>query len=236
MTIADDVASDVDSSLREVWNTRDGTVVPETEDVALAGGGVKFGAVMLYVDLVDSTDIAIYDRRVAAKLFRAFLSTSSRLIRYRNGYVRSFDGDRVMGVFLGNDKNSDAATCAVNIAWAVTQVIRPRFGEAYEVFRNRTYKINHCTGIDRSDVLVVRAGIRNNNDLVWVGRAPNVAAKLSSMRVNPYFTTYITYDVYSQLNDVAKFTVKPENLHSNMWEQIQNSTFYRSTWYRSPDL
>src|SRR5215472_4305550 len=126
MAILDDVTADVSNALKEVWDIRDGEVVPETEDVALAGGGVKFDAVMLYADLADSTDIAIYDRRVAAKLFKAFLATSSRLIRNRNGYVRSFDGDRVMGVFLGKYKNSNAAICAFNIAWAVNKVIKPR--------------------------------------------------------------------------------------------------------------
>jgi adenylate cyclase len=143
---------------------------------------------------------------------------------------------QVMGVFLGDRKNSNAAICAVNIAWAVTECIRPKFEAAYDVFKNGTYKINHCTGIDGSEVLVVRAGIRNNNDLVWVGRAPNVAAKLSSNREDLDFMTYITADVYGWLNEEAKFTVKPENFHQEMWQPHSGSVLYRSYWYRSPTL
>jgi hypothetical protein len=47
-------------------------------------------------------------------------------------------------------------------------------------------------------------GIRNSNDLVWVGRAPNIAAKLSSFR-EAGFASYITADVFAKLNDSAKF-------------------------------
>jgi class 3 adenylate cyclase len=241
MSIADDVTADVTGVLDQPWDIRDGEVVPEQEDVALGGGGVKLEAVMLYADLADSTRIAMDDRRIAAKLFKAFLAAASRLIRHRDGYVRSFDGDRVMGVFITGGMHTNAAICGLNIAWAIANVIRPQFKAAYKMFQDNTYGIDHCTGIDRSEVLVVRAGIRGNNDLGWVGRAPNVAAKLSSIRVNSDYTTYITDDVHGYLLDEATHTVKPENGKQDMWEKYEDSstpvtTLYRSRWYRSPVL
>lgn len=37
MSVADDIESDVDDILSQTWDIRDGEVVPETSDVALAG-------------------------------------------------------------------------------------------------------------------------------------------------------------------------------------------------------
>lgn len=106
MALAEDLEDEVDDILSQAWDIREGNVVPETESVALAGGAVKLDATMLYADLADSTKIAMYDRRVAARLFKSFLTCCSRIIRLRDGYIRSFDGDRVMGVFVGNSKTA----------------------------------------------------------------------------------------------------------------------------------
>jgi hypothetical protein len=45
-----------------------------------------------------------------------------------------------------------------------------------------THKLAHCTGVFISEVLVVCAGIRNNNDLIWVGLAPQCRRKMSAFR------------------------------------------------------
>ena len=108
MALTDDLDLEINGILAQPWSVRDGSVVPETDSVLLAGVAVKLDATMLYADLVDSTALAIYDRRVAARVFRSFLSCCSRVIRERDGYVRSFDGDRVMAVFVGDFKNTSA--------------------------------------------------------------------------------------------------------------------------------
>jgi adenylate cyclase len=227
MPLADDLSSDVESVLNEKWEIRTGTTVPETEGIALSGGGVELEAAMLYSDLADSTQIAIHNQRTAARLFKAFLKCGARIIRASGGYVRSFDGDRVMGVFIGDSKNSNAAKCALQINYTFLQVIKPKFQSRYEIFRNGLFNLAHCTGVDRSNVLAVRAGIRNNNDLVWVGRAANVAAKLSGIRGTDRFT-YITEDVYNRLNEPSKLSKGVD-----MWEKRINSTSGVSTIYCS---
>ncbi len=235
MAIKDDISSDVTNILAQAWTVRDGLVVPETENVTLAGGAVKLNATMLYADLVDSTALAIYDRRVAARMFKSFLASCARVIRHRGGYVRSFDGDRVMGVFVGDSKNSSAAKAALNINHIFPNVIKPKLEAKYDVFKNRSYTLGHCVGVDTSEVLVIRGGIANNNDLVWVGSAPNVAAKLSGIRDAPY-NSWITESVYNSLNDEAK-TAKDGRA---MWEQrinvpaIPGGVGYRSTWWWEP--
>jgi hypothetical protein len=59
----------------------------------------------------------------------------------------------------------------------------------------------------------VGTGIRGANDLVWVGRAANYAAKLSSISEQP-FSTFISEEIYDHMHDSVKFTNG-----TNMWEK-----------------
>jgi adenylate cyclase len=236
MALHEDIANDVQNILDTPWNLRKGKVVPSTADVALAGGAVELDAAFLYADLADSSKIAKeFDRRVAAKIMKAFLATSCRLIRSSGGVIQSFDGDRVMGVFIGGTKNSNAARCALHINYMVTQLIRPRFESRYESVRDAEFKIKHGVGVDSGTVRTVRAGARDANDLIWIGRAPNLAAKLSDLRESPYHS-FITATVYNRLNEESKYSSKGDD----MWERRiwgfldENITVYRSSWRWKP--
>jgi uridylate cyclase len=233
MALVDDITQDVTSVLSQAWDIRDGQTVPSTDTVKLAGGGVKLFAALLYADLADSTDLAMWDRRVTARLCKAFLACSSRLIKARGGEVRSFDGDRVMGVFVGDSKNTSAVKCALHINWAFLKVIKPKFEAQYEALRNGTHKLAHCTGVDTSETLVVRAGVRNSNDLIWIGRAPNVAAKMSGFRDSPYFS-FISGEVYDQMADEAKLSKGQNMWEERNWGSGPIKRVYRSSWTWTP--
>jgi class 3 adenylate cyclase len=71
------------------------------------------------------------------------------------------------------------------------------------------FNFNQTVGIDGSSIRVARSGLRDNNDLIWVGRAPNIAAKLSSVRVDR-FKTLITSNVYNALDRLSRFQGSPE--------------------------
>ncbi len=237
MALKDDLESDVSNVLRQSWDARDGQVVPKTENVVLAGGAVKLNATILYADLADSTDLAIdYDRRITAKVFKSFLLCSSKIIRSCSGEIRSFDGDRVMGIFVSGYKNTSAAKCALKINYAFLNIIKPKLEAQYPALRTGTYKLAHCVGVDTSEVLAVRSGIRDNNDLVWVGRAPNWAAKLSGIREAPYFS-FITEAVYKMLTEEAKFGGNPKQSmwESRTWNRLGGTTVYRSSWTWNPN-
>ena len=236
MGLTENLAADVDRILAQEWSVRDGYVVPETQDVALAGGAVRLSATMLYADLADSTHLVMnYDRRVAAKVFKSFLTCCSRLILERAGAIRSFDGDRVLGVFLGDSKNTSAAQCALNINFAFREIIKPKLEAKYANLKSGSYTLAHCVGVDTSEVLVVRGGVRDNNDLVWVGRASNVAAKLSTVRESPYHSL-ITKDVYDVMDKSAKYGPKDQNMwEERAWKAVPGvETIYRSNWQWSP--
>lgn len=237
MALSDDLSSDVQDILDIPWNQRHGNVVPTSSSVVLAGGAIELQATFLYADLANSSRLAkILDRRIAAKVMKAFLATTARLVRHNGGTIVSFDGDRILGVFIGGSKNSSAAKCALQINYAVTKVIRPRFKKKYSWSDGRALWISHGAGIDTGAVLVVRAGARGDNDLIWVGRAPNLAAKLSDVRDRPH-STFITAAVYDSLNNSSKFS---SDGRKNMWDKRHRDflgdaiTVYRSSWYWPP--
>jgi len=70
-------------------------------------------------------------------------------------------------------------------------------------YTSRTPSLSQSVGVDTSKVMVVRNGIKNNNDLVWIGRAPNIAAKLSAIR-DPGYTSYISEAVFNVILDRVK--------------------------------
>jgi uridylate cyclase len=235
MALAETLESDISTVFTTTWNIREGQVVPKTDDVALSNGAVKLEATILYADLFHSTELARkFDRSVAAKVVRAYLSSMTRLVKEFGGEVRSFDGDRVMGVFIGNSKNSSAAKCALKMKYVVEQSLRPLAEKKFPSLTKAGFKIQHCVGIAGGAVFVVRGGVRGTNDLVLIGSAPNIAAKLSELRNPPYYS-YITWDVYEKLNAASKLSDG-----KNMWEsryiKLSDEEWhcYRSSWWWKP--
>lgn len=236
MALSDDLTRDIQNFISTAWDKREGRKIPETKDIALAGGAVEIEATFLYADLADSSKMAKeLDRRIAARIIKSFLYCASKLIVARGGKIVSFDGDRVMGVFYGDAKNSSAAKCGLQIKWAVDR-IREKFQANYESVRNATFRIRHGVGIDTGTVLAVRGGVRGTNDMIWIGRAPNLAAKMSDLREHPY-SSFITAAVFNMLNDVSKYGGTEKKI---MWERrtwnflADNLHVYCSNWHWRP--
>lgn len=236
MAIADNLTEEIETILSTTWDSRDGTVIPDTTSVTLKNGAVKIDATFLYADLAGSSKLAqICPWGTTAKIIRAYLNCATRLIRHYNGEIRSFDGDRVMGIFIGDSKNTNAVRCALAINWIVEKVINPKAKTKYQSIRDNNIEIRHCVGVDTGECRAVRAGIRNNNDLIWIGRAPSFAAKLSDVRENPY-ATFIALAVYNRMNKDNKYTSDGQN----MWESRtitfagNRENIYRSSYMWKP--
>ena len=192
MATVDTLTSEIETILSTKWVERQGSVVPESADVTLKDGAVAINATFLYADLAGSSRLAkVCPWETTAKIIRAYLDCCTRLIKMHDGEIRSFDGDRVMAIFKGNTPNIDATSCAREIDWMIENVINPKAKAKFKSVQDNNIHIKHCVGIDRGDAVGVRAGIRNNNDLIWIGRPPSLAAKLSDIRNYPY-SVYIS--------------------------------------------
>jgi adenylate cyclase len=230
-----DLTSQTQEIFSTAWESRGGTVIPESEDVALKNGAVKVSATFLYADLAASSKLAeACPWGTTAKIIRAYLNCCTRLIIAYGGKIRSFDGDRVMGVFMGDTKNSYAASCGREIFWVTEKVIAPKATATFDSIKNNNIKISQCVGIDTGDAIAVRAGVRNNNDLIWIGRPPSLAAKLSDIR-ETNFGVYISDNCFKKLNDANKVYDG-----TNLWEgrsfkfADEDKTVYRTSWMKKP--
>ena len=236
----------IDKVLNEEWNTREGGSVPHTDDIALKNGAVEIDAAFLYADLAGSTALQKgYKLTFAAKAIRMYLAGASAIIRHFGGDIKSFDGDRVMGVFMGGSKCDNAVKAAYMINWLVREVINPLVTDRHE--KNGTkhaWVAQHGVGIDVGPSFVARAGVRNasgettHNDLIFTGRAPNVAAKLSALRGDQTGPVVITKDVFDRLKQAQKTRLQSDN---DVWRAptVENIgpytlTVYRTNYWRTP--
>ena len=198
------LSSDAEQVLSTKWDERNGNVIPEAEDLTIIDDAVKIEATFLYADLAGSSKLArICPWGTTAKIIKTYLKLSTQLIRAYEGEIRSFDGDRVMGIFKGEYPNTNASKCAREIDWCVENILNIKAKEKFKSIKQSNIHITHCIGIDVGEAVAVRAGIRDNNDLIWIGTAPSVAAKLSDVRNYPY-CVYITDRCYKKMTDQAK--------------------------------
>jgi adenylate cyclase len=201
-----DTKDGIDRVLGEAWVITNGTVVPETEDITLKNGGRTINATYLYADLANSSQLAqTVQNTIVGKVIRCYLNAATRLLNSFDGKIRSFDGDRVTAVFIGNSKNTNAVKAAFELNWAVRKVIREKLDKKWPKSLS-DYTMHHGVGIDTGEALIIRGGVRNHSDLVSIGAAPNVAAKLSELRNSP--DIYITDRILSHLNASVKRDLK----------------------------
>lgn len=231
MALADDIRKEVKEILSTNWKERDGQKVPEAEDVKLGNDAVKLTGTVLYADLAESTTMVnSYKNWFAAEMYKAYLLSACRIIRDQGGSITAFDGDRVMAVFIGDGKNSAAAKAGLKINHAVVKIINDEVAKKYT---QNPFQMKHAVGIDSSELFIARTGIRGANDLVWVGRAANYAAKLCALRTGNY-ATWITESVYKVLNDESKYSSDGTCMwDARTWTE-RDITVYASSWMWTP--
>jgi class 3 adenylate cyclase len=232
MGLKDDLEREAAAIFRAAWETRDGTVVPADDSLKLGNDAVKLDATVLYADLADSTKLV--DGRsasFAAEIYKTFLHCAAKIIRSESGIITAYDGDRIMAVYIGDEKNTSAVRTALKINHAVSFIINPAKGLQYP---KETYTLKHVVGIDSSKLFVARTGVRGANDLVWVGRAANYAAKLATLP--DAYGTYITAEVYDSLNaQVKTWTDGRQMWEAVRWDNFDNRIIYRSNWWWNVD-
>lgn len=226
MTI-DEIIAKAKATFRAKWEVRDGRKVPEVTDLTSANDGLKLTGTVLYADMADSTALVDgFKSEFAAEVYKTYLMGTCEVIRNNGGEITAFDGDRVMGAFIGDYKNTSAAKAALQI-YAHVRALNAAIKESYPT---TSYTLRHSVGVDTSDLLVAKTGIWKHNDLVWIGKAANLAAKLCALGDATY-PSFITEAVFSKLHDEGKYGGNPRQL---MWEKwIWNErgiVVYRSNW------
>jgi class 3 adenylate cyclase len=227
VALKDDLEAQVNEFFSTKWTRRSGQVVPDDTSIKLNNDGVDLDAAVLYADLRASTAMVDgYKDWFAAGVYKAYLYCAARVITSMGGAVTAYDGDRIMAVFIGNLKCTNAAKSALKINWIVTNIVQSEIKKRYP---KSTFVLKHTVGVDKSKLLVAKTGARGANDLVWVGRAANHAAKLTSLNT---YKAYITGEVYDAMTDDAKLGGNPKQSmwSQRSWTNMNNRRIYGSSW------
>jgi adenylate cyclase len=194
MGLLEDLTNKIAAYFTEKFEVTETTIVPSTDYSKLTFGnnGLTADLTFLFIDIRKSSQLHdTYGYINAAKIYQSFHDINVRIINSRDGQVRAFDGDRIMGVFSGAYKNNNAVEAALNIRWAVSNILNKQF--------KPEYAINIGIGIDTGKTLITKVGKGrdiSNNDLVWVGKACNYASHMCNESEN---MIYISPTVYNTL-------------------------------------
>jgi len=227
--ILKELLDDAAGVLGNRWKIKDGRQVPSADRLALEENeATEIEGTVLYADMNGSTNMVRgYKNWFAAEMYKIYLHTVSEVLRDNDGVITAFDGDRVMAIFMGDSKNTSAVKCAMRIVFAVNRLNELIAKE----YKDVTYRIRHSIGIDTGKLFAIRAGVRGANDIVWVGEAANLAAKLTTLDDVDY-PIWITKPVYEAMNSSVRYSEG-----KNMWTEIDELKFgrrvYKTNWWWS---
>jgi class 3 adenylate cyclase len=230
MGLKEDLTAEIKKTFADQWASQTTSDVPDPGDLRLNANHAKDleSATILYADLDGSTNMVDnYEWSFSAEIYKAYLRCAAEIIRSEEGVISAYDGDRVMGIFTGSTKNTSAVRAALKINWVVDEIIQPAIKNQYP---EANFVLKHVIGVDTSRLHAARIGVKGDNDLVWVGRAANYAAKLCTLSEKPLWITKSVHDV---IRDEVKFSNSKPMWDARTWTSMSGLQIYCST-YRWP--
>jgi adenylate cyclase len=211
------------------WKPRNGNLLPDVDAVALQAGAVDIQGSVMYADLANSTRLVDESHtEFAAHVTKTFLFTAAQLIKRCDGVIRSFDGDRVMGVFVGASHANRAAKAAFALASAKDSVILSSLRRRWHQWSSNNWQFGYSCGLDTGAMTIIRAGVRGDNDLICLGSSANHAAKLSARRD-------LGYHSFATNRFVSATSYQRNTDNSPTWRRLTNGDCYGSASTMSLD-
>lgn len=232
MAIKNDLTEKIGEFAREQWGViPNAYVLPTVNDLTFGNDGERLDVTVLYADISGSTAMVdeLTDTR-AAEYYKAFLHCASQLIKRNNGEIQAYDGDRVMALYVGNDQADDAVRTALELNYAVTEIINPTF---MRVYNSNHRKLEFTVGIDTEKVLAIKVGVRAVGELAWIGGAANYAAKLNSFEgLDHDFPIRVTSLTYAKLTNKLLVGSDGSNIWDGPYNDLKARSHYRTRFYR----
>jgi adenylate cyclase len=156
-------------------------VVDESETFLRKHVFSKLDMVVLYVDLVGSTTMALeMPSDKIAIIISSFAQEMAAVIRHHHGYVLKFVGDAVIGYFVAEGNSVLTADNAVNCAKSMNIIIKKGINPILNQYDYPDLMIK--IGVDFGQNIVVRYGAdKINSHVDLMGSAMNIAAKIQNM-------------------------------------------------------
>lgn len=233
MALKDELTSKVSEFVKDSWgDIPNAYAVPSDTDLSFGNSGKRLDVCVLYADIHRSTEMVdSLSDTMAAEYYKAFLHCAAKIIKSNGGVITAYDGDRVMAIYVGDNKADYAVKSSLEINWAVKNIVNPTFLAAYVDLHR---PLQHTVAIDSGTVLVAKTGVRVDSDLVWVGSASNYAAKLNSFDgLDIDYTTRITEDVFNQLSRACLFGNENKPIWEGHYTNMKVKKHYRSKFWQS---
>jgi class 3 adenylate cyclase len=181
----------------------------------------KIRLVIMYVDLVGSTDMSMtlpVDKLVT--IIRAFTYEMSSVIQSHKGYVLKYVGDKVIAFFPSSYNKllacDNAIYCAQSMITVVKNGINPILNQ-YD-YPELSIKI----GIDEGENVTVQYGHEKSSPIDVLGYCMSIAAKITSI-AHPNGIT-IGGDVYNMIHPTLKTKFKELKNHIEDWTYANRQT------------
>ncbi len=227
MGLKSDLKAEVKSIFGMAWEVRKTASVPIPTDLRLKSNEARDleRATVLYADLESST--AMVDQmawQISAEVYKTFLKCAGQIIKTEGGVISAYDGDRVMAIFVGDRMAHRAVRSGLMLNHAVREIIQPALARQY----GTALTVGHVVGIDCTQLRCARVGVHGENDLVWIGRAANYAAKLTSI---PGHSTWITKAVYDSISVDLKRPGVDNLWKQHTWKQMNSIPIFGTDAY-----
>lgn len=214
MGFVEDIENQTRDYLSGDYEVVETTTIPTPDDVPFGKKAKKMNLTVLSIDIRKSSSLLTgKHKQTAGKIHKAFLTIVSKVVKYFDGEIRSFQGDALLAFWHANTKEeiSKVVKCAMRIKWFLDIKLSSYF-EEYQ-------KIDFGIGVDWGEVFIVRAGISrdaNNNDLVYIGKCVNFATAIANEAYGPNHVE-ISSVTYSNLLDDLKYGTNNDGERVDIW-------------------
>ncbi len=190
-------------------------VVDESDTFLRKNVFSKINMMVLYVDLVGSTSMALeLSGEKLAIIVSSFSQEMASLIKQFKGFVLKFAGDAVIGYFVAEENPLQAADTAVECAKSMITIVEKGINPILNQYDYPDLMVK--IGIDFGQNIVVRYGSDEKQSHVdLMGPPMNIASKIQAMsRPNQIL---IGDDVYTKLHPSSQKSFKQIVWENNEW-------------------
>jgi class 3 adenylate cyclase len=169
--------------LDDLWPNMINAQINRGQNFLLNHFGTKMSLVIMYVDMVDSTNISMtLSVEDLVLLIRAFTHEISNVVERYNGYVLKYVGDAVISFFpygIHNNKQQvckNSVECARSIIYAIKKEINLVLNK-----RHGYPEVLVKIGIDEGENAIIQYGYGRKMPIDILGYSMNVTSKITSL-------------------------------------------------------
>lgn len=197
------------------------TSIKRSQDFLLKHVSTKIPLVVMFVDLVGSTDMSMtLSAEKLVTIITAFSREVSSVIESYDGYVLKYVGDAVIAFFPSSFNKYLACDRSFECAESIITVIQNGINPILE--RMGYPELSVKLGMDEGENVVVQYGYDRSSPIDILGYSMNVAAKITSL--TPPIKISVGEDVFKLLHPKIRSRFKELLITGNEWKYVNRRT------------